>query len=102
MTTPPEAGGAGDGAGGGFLVAGLRGPARTARPVGPAILLAFLAAACASSPAGQRASLPGGDKGIGFDDLRYSPALHRVLVPAGRTGTLDLVDPDTMNVTSIA
>jgi DNA-binding beta-propeller fold protein YncE len=46
-------------------------------------------------------ALPSGDPGIGFDDLRYSPTLHRVLVPAGRTGTLDLVDPDTLAVTSI-
>jgi len=60
-----------------------------------------MAAACASSPTGQRVSLPEGAPGIGFDDLRYSAALHRVLVPAGRTGTLDLVDPDSLAVTSI-
>jgi DNA-binding beta-propeller fold protein YncE len=64
--------------------------------------LALLMAACASSPTGQRVSLPEGGTGIGFDDLRYSPNLHRVLVPAGRTGTLDLVDPDTLSVTSIS
>jgi len=58
--------------------------------------------ACASSPTGQRVALPGGESGIGFDDLRYSSALHRVLVPGGRTGTLDLVDPDTLAVTSIS
>jgi hypothetical protein len=58
-------------------------------------------AACASSPAAQRVALPGGEAGIGFDDLRYSPALHRVLVPGGRTGTLALVDPDTLAITSI-
>ena len=45
--------------------------------------------------------LPGGDNGIGFDDLRYSPRLHRVLVPGGRTGNLALVDPDTHAVTLI-
>src|SRR4051812_12630098 len=28
-------------------------------------------------------ALPGGEGGIGFDDLMFSPALHRVLVPAG-------------------
>src|SRR2546422_8827192 len=37
--------------------------------------------------------LPGGEGGIGFDDLRFSPQLDRILVPAGRTGNLDLVDP---------
>lgn len=69
---------------------------------GVAVLLALLTATCASSPTGQRVSLPGGGTGIGFDDLRYSPTLHRILVPAGRTGTLDLVDPDSLTVTSIA
>ena len=64
--------------------------------------LAFMIAACASSPSAQRVALPGGEAGIGFDDLRYSPALHRVLVPAGRTGTLALVDPDTLAITSIS
>src|SRR5436190_736146 len=37
--------------------------------------------------------LPDGDSGIGFDDLRYSQKLGRVLVPAGRTGKLDLIEP---------
>lgn len=39
--------------------------------------------------------VPGGAAGIGFDDLGWSPALGRVLVPAGRTGKLFLVDPAT-------
>ncbi len=46
-------------------------------------------------------ALPGGDAGIGFDDLRFSPELHRVLAPAGRTGKLDLIDPKTQAITSI-
>jgi streptogramin lyase len=46
-------------------------------------------------------ALPGGEGGIGFDDLQYAPALGRLLVPAGRTGRLDLVDPATGAVTSI-
>jgi DNA-binding beta-propeller fold protein YncE len=37
--------------------------------------------------------LPGGEGGIGLDDLQYAPAARKVLVPAGRTGKLDLVDP---------
>jgi DNA-binding beta-propeller fold protein YncE len=45
--------------------------------------------------------LPGGDGGIGFDDLGYSPELGKVLVPAGRTGKLDLIDPKTLAVDSI-
>ena len=45
--------------------------------------------------------LPGGNAGIGFDDLGFSASLHKVLVPAGRTGTLDLIDPDTRQISSI-
>src|SRR5690348_14159515 len=51
---------------------------------------------------GTTVPLPGGSPaGIGFDDMRYSPSLHRVIAPAGRTGALDLVDPATKKVTSI-
>lgn len=46
-------------------------------------------------------SLPGGGEGIGFDDLLYSKALEKILVPAGRTGRLDLVDPKTLTVETI-
>ena len=56
---------------------------------------------CGGSPNGTPVKLPGASPGIGFDDLRYSASLHRVLVPAGRSGRLDLVDPDTLAVTSI-
>jgi DNA-binding beta-propeller fold protein YncE len=46
--------------------------------------------------------LPKGSPGIGFDDLRYSPALHRVLAPGGRSGSLALIDPDTLEVTAVS
>jgi DNA-binding beta-propeller fold protein YncE len=39
--------------------------------------------------------LPSGTIGAGFDDINYSPDLHRVLVPSGRTGRLFLLDPAT-------
>ena len=69
--------------------------------IGRVVLLA--AAACTvTTPEGSSAVIPNGDGGIGFDDLRYSPTLHRVLAPAGRTGTLALVDPDSLAVTTIA
>jgi hypothetical protein len=57
--------------------------------------------ACGSHPVGDHIALPDGSIGIGFDDLRYSPSLHRVLVPAGRSGRVDLVNPDTLDVWSI-
>ena len=53
------------------------------------------------SPASAAIELPGGAAGIGFDDLQYSPRLHRVLAPAGRTGKLALVDPVSHAVTAI-
>src|SRR5512143_3126102 len=43
-------------------------------------------------------ALPGGEGGIGFDDMMFSPSLHRVIAPAGRTGKLDLIDPKTQKV----
>jgi hypothetical protein len=67
--------------------------------------------AAASSPASGSAdaagsaaapvALPGGSGGIGFDDLGFAPGIRRVLAPAAATGNLDLVDPDTSQVTSI-
>jgi hypothetical protein len=45
--------------------------------------------------------LPGGSDGIGFDDLEFAPGIRKILAPAGATGNLDLVDPDTMQVTAI-
>ncbi len=58
-------------------------------------------AACSSGGSAPVVTLPGGGNGIGFDDLRYSERLGRVLVPAGRSGALDLVDPTRGAVTSI-
>jgi hypothetical protein len=48
-----------------------------------------------------RIPLPNGDPGIGFDDLRFSAALGRIIAPAGRSGRVDLVDPATHAVTAI-
>jgi hypothetical protein len=65
------------------------------------LFVGLLVASCTSTPAGSSVKLPDAAPGIGFDDLRYSVALHRVLVPGGRSGRLDLVDPDILAVTSI-
>jgi hypothetical protein len=46
-------------------------------------------------------ALPGGEGGIGFDDLGFSQSLGKVLIPAGGTGALDLVDPETKQIVSI-
>jgi DNA-binding beta-propeller fold protein YncE len=63
---------------------------------GGAILAAAIAQAQTSI------AIPGGSAGIGFDDLRFAAASGYVLVPAGRTGTLALVDPATGGLTPIA
>jgi hypothetical protein len=55
------------------------------------LLAALTATLAALSPI----SFPGGEGGIGFDDLGFAPSLHRVLVPGGRTGKLMLIDPET-------
>jgi hypothetical protein len=45
--------------------------------------------------------VPGGEEGVGFDDLRFSSALNRVIVPAGRTGSILLVQPGEWQVDRI-
>jgi hypothetical protein len=70
------------------------------RDLRPISLLLWLIA-CAQTPEGTPVDLPEGSPGIGFDDLRYSAVLDRVLVPSGRTGRLNLIHPDTLAVTSI-
>ena len=47
-------------------------------------------------------SLPGGEEGIGFDDIVYAPALHQVIVPAAQTGRVYLIDPATSSHESCA
>ncbi len=59
------------------------------------------AAAPPAEPPSSPLPLPGGEGGIGFDDLRFAAGLNRVLVPSGRTGRLNLIDPKTRAVESI-
>ncbi len=46
-------------------------------------------------------ALPGGTAGIGFDDLQFAPGIGKLLVPAGGTGNLALIDPATHAITTI-
>src|SRR5713226_1443518 len=64
------------------------------------LCLSMLAASAAITPT--PLALPGGEGGIGFDDMGFAPSIHKVLVPAGRSGNLDLIDPDTKQVTAIS
>jgi DNA-binding beta-propeller fold protein YncE len=40
--------------------------------------------------------------GIGFDDLGFSSALDKIIVPGGRTGKIFLIDPRTHDVSAIS
>ena len=64
-------------------------------------LLAFLAAAPSHASTAVPVALPGGEGGIGFDDMIFAPALKKLLVPAGRSGKIDLIDPATRLVAPI-
>ncbi|MGH8396677.1 MAG: YncE family protein [Gammaproteobacteria bacterium] len=45
--------------------------------------------------------IPGGEHGIGFDDIGYAAPLHSVMIPAGDTGNLVMIDPVTNTLTVI-
>jgi len=65
-------------------------------------LVVALAATLAAAPEVQSIAIPGGEPGVGYDDLSYAPAGKRVLAPAGRTGRLALIDPATRQVATIS
>lgn len=58
-------------------------------------------AAAVEAAKGRTVSLPGGEGGVGFDDLQLAPGLKKVLVPGGRTGALFLVVPGSGEVSEI-
>lgn len=65
------------------------------------LLILACVAACGAAGAGTAYVLPNGAPGIGFDDLRYSRSLHRVIVPGGRAGVIALIEPETGRMTPI-
>lgn len=68
------------------------------------IVLAALTSVAAARPkvaAMTPVPLPSGTIGAGFDDLGYDPATDRVLVPAGRTGKLFLLNPATQAMDAV-
>lgn len=75
---------------------------RTAAAATALLTIATIALASPQIGKPTKLTLPGGDAGIGFDDLMFSSSLHRVLAPAGRTGKLALIDPATLNIESIS
>jgi hypothetical protein len=81
----------------------------TNRLLGGGLAVVFLIGGSSFSPsacAGQSQSttplaIPGGSGGIGFDDLGFSSELHKVIVPAGRTGKLILIDPVSKKIDEV-
>jgi len=45
--------------------------------------------------------IPGGEGGIGFDDLVYSAPLRRFIIPGGRTGSVFLMDPASRGLEAV-
>jgi DNA-binding beta-propeller fold protein YncE len=83
------------------LVAGVVACACHAAPAAAAAPAGSNTVAPAAAVASPRAiRLSPADGGIGFDDLGFSRQLRKVLVPAGGSGRIDLVDPDSFAVTS--
>jgi hypothetical protein len=78
-----------------------------ARAVALALMLAPAVASAAPHGAPRKIEgplsifIPGGERGVGFDDLRFSPALHMILAPAGRTGITALISPTDLRRTLI-
>lgn len=69
------------------------------RPSSPASKWQGSGAASPANPA--TVSMPAGTGGIGFDDIRYSSGLDVVLVPAGHTGNIDLLEPSGSSVSVV-
>lgn len=72
----------------------------------PSILLAavsMLPAFAVSAPLAPQSviKIPGGEHGIGFDDIGYATPLNRIMIPAGDTGNLVMIDPVTNTLTVI-
>lgn len=59
----------------------------------PLALVLALAASPAPAAEPDAIAIATDGQGIGFDDLRWSPELRRVIVPAGRLGSVFLIDP---------
>jgi hypothetical protein len=47
-------------------------------------------------------AIPGGRHGLGFDDISYSAAIGRAVIPSAATGAINLIDPATLAIETIA
>jgi DNA-binding beta-propeller fold protein YncE len=65
---------------------------------GLVVIFCFAGSAGSTAPVTEVVQLPGGEAGIGFDDLQYAPGLRKVLVPGGRSGRLFLISPGSREI----
>ena len=74
------------------------------RPLALVLALMFISRLCraandASAPT--PVPLPGGARGLKLDDLYFDRGIGKLVVPAGQTGQLDFIDPETRQVAAI-
>ncbi|MCX5789439.1 MAG: hypothetical protein NTX64_13180 [Elusimicrobia bacterium] len=75
--------------------------ARLAAIVAGAFLSSFAGAAEKPGSAPIPVPIPGGEGGLRLDDLYFDRALGKLVLPAARTGQLDLIDPNKREFTAI-
>jgi hypothetical protein len=76
--------------------------ARCALVIAIVALLAAMPAAAQVAPTPKVVAIPGGEHGLGFDDISYSAALGRALIPSASTGAINLIDPSSLSITTIS
>lgn len=63
---------------------------------------ALLSSAALAAPAAPISlAIPGGHAGLDLDDIAFVPALDRIVVPAGQTGSLLLINPTNLATSEI-
>jgi hypothetical protein len=77
-------------------------PAPAARVAALIACVVGSSALYADTAKSQNLPLPGGPGGIGFDDLRFDRASGKLLIPAGRSGNIDIIDPVTLAISPIS
>jgi hypothetical protein len=53
------------------------------------------------APSPKIVAIPGGEHGLGFDDISYSTALGRAVIPSATTGAINLIDPASLVIERI-
>jgi DNA-binding beta-propeller fold protein YncE len=64
-------------------------------------LLAAMPARTQVAPIPKVVAIPDGEHGLGFDDIGYSAALGRVVIPSASTGAINLIDPPSLAIEAI-